>query len=111
MSNNFTALGRLAKDPELKTVGDSQVLEFRLASDVGFGERKSTNWLNCAIWGKRAESLKEHLSKGSQVVVYGVLTLREWEDKEQNKRLSPDVRVNELSFAGSKPDSEGGEPF
>ncbi len=97
--NTITFDGRLAADSELRhTPGGEPVLSFRVASDIGFGERKTTNWFSCQVWGKRGESLKNYLAKGQQVTVYGQLTLREWQDKDGNKRVSPDVRVNELSL-------------
>lgn len=106
--NNITFDGRLAADAELKYTGNGEpVLSFRVASDIGYGERKSTNWFQCQIWGKRGESLQQYLAKGQQVTVYGQLTLREWQDKEGGKRLSPDVRVSELTLQGGR--NEGGE--
>lgn len=101
--NCITFDGRLAADPELRyTPSGEAVLSFRVASDIGFGERKSTNWFSCQVWGKRGESLKNYVTKGQQVTVYGQLTLREWQDNAGNKRLSPDVRVNELTLQGSR---------
>ena len=107
--NSITFDGRLAADPELRyTPAGDPVLSFRVASDVGFGDRKTTNWFSCQVWGKRGESLKDLMSKGTQVTVYGVLTLREWQNKEGQKQLSPDVRVNEVSLQGGKRDGDGG---
>ncbi|MBX9348781.1 single-stranded DNA-binding protein [Chromobacterium vaccinii] len=106
--NSITFDGRLAADAELRyTQSGEAILTFRVASDIGYGERKSTNWFSCQIWGKRGESLKNYLAKGQQVTVYGQLLLREWQDKDGNKRLSPDVRVSEISLQGGR--QEGGE--
>lgn len=106
--NSITFDGRLGRDASLEyTPSGEPVLKFVVASDIGYGERKVTNWFNCQLWGKRGESLKEFLQKGQQVTVYGQLTLREWETKEGEKRLSPDVRVSELSLQGGK--REGGQ--
>jgi single-strand DNA-binding protein len=103
--NSITFDGRLAADAELRyTPSGESVLSFRVASDIGFGERKTTNWFSCQVWGKRGESLKNYLNKGQQVTVYGQLTLREWQDKEGIKRLSPDVRVSEISLQGGRRD-------
>lgn len=109
--NSISFDGRLAADAELRhTPSGEPVLSFRVASDVGFGDKKSTNWFSCQIWGKRGESLKNYLLKGQQVTVYGVLTLREWTDKEGIKRTSPDVRVNDVSLQGQKQEgSQGGD--
>ncbi|WP_043617627.1 single-stranded DNA-binding protein [Chromobacterium violaceum] len=99
--NSITFDGRLAADAELRyTPAGEPILTFRVASDIGYGERKTTNWFSCQIWGKRGESLKNYLAKGQQVTVYGQLLLREWQDKDGNKRLSPDVRVSEISLQG-----------
>ena len=107
--NSITFDGRLAADAELRyTPSGEPVLSFRVASDIGFGDRKTTNWFSCQLWGKRGESLKEFLAKGQQVTVYGQLTLREWQNKEGQKQLSPDVRVNELSLQGGKREGAGG---
>ncbi|MGB6105679.1 MAG: single-stranded DNA-binding protein [Pusillimonas sp.] len=103
--NKITITGRLAADAELRysPSGDA-ICGFRVASDIGYGERKSTNWFSCQVWGKRGEALAPHLTKGQQVTVFGSLTLREWNDKEGSKRLSPDVRVDEIELQGGKRD-------
>lgn len=101
--NSITFDGRLAADAELRyTPSGEAVLSFRVASDIGFGDKKTTNWFQCQVWGKRGETLQQYLQKGQQVTVYGQLTLREWQDKEGAKKLSPDVRVNEISLQGGK---------
>lgn len=103
--NKITFAGRLAADAELRhTPNGDPVCSFRVASDVGYGDRKSTNWFSCQIWGKRGQALQEHLSKGSQVTVFGTLTLREWENRDGAKQLSPDVRVDEIVLQGGKRD-------
>ena len=105
--NKISAVGRVVADAEVRfTKSGDQIASFRLASDVGFGDNKTTNWFSCQIWGKRAESLAPHLTKGSQLTVFGTLKLREWEDKEGQKKLSPDISVDELAFQGGKRDSE-----
>lgn len=108
--NHITFDGRLVADPELRyTPSGEAILSFRVGSDIGFGERKTTNWFSCQVWGKRGETLKNYLSKGKQVTVYGQLTLREWQDKEGIKRISPDIRVNELTMHGGREDTSQSE--
>lgn len=108
MANNISIIGRLAADSELKhTASGSAVLEFRVADDVGFGEKKVTNWWRCSLWGKQAEGqLSDYLKKGQQVVVFGEATMREWE-KDGVKHMSPEIRVSAVQLAGSK--QEGGQ--
>ncbi|MCL6262137.1 single-stranded DNA-binding protein [Craterilacuibacter sp. RT1T] len=109
--NSITLDGRVAADSELKyTQSGDAALSFRVASDIGFGEKKTTNWFYCQLWGKRAEALQPYLAKGQQVTVYGQLTLREWTDRDGAKRLSPDVRVNEVSLQGGKREEEQAPP-
>ena len=105
MSNSISFTGRLGRDAELKAVGDSNVLEFSLANDCGFGDRKVTNWFRCAVWGKQATSLEKYLIKGKQVTVHGELTLRTYTGKDGVDKISPDVRVNSLDLVGGKDDA------
>jgi len=107
--NSITFDGRIAADAELRyTPGGEPILGFRVASDIGYGDKKTTNWFSCTIWGKRGEALQQYLAKGQQVTVYGQLTLREWQDKDGGKRLSPDVRVAEISLQGGKREDDAG---
>lgn len=108
--NKITATGRLAADAELRfTQGGDPICNFRLASDVGFGDKKTTNWFSCQIWGKRGEAIAPHLTKGQQVTVFGTLSLREWTNKEGAKQLSPDVRIDEVELQGGKRQSNSSE--
>jgi single-strand DNA-binding protein len=100
--NKIAATGRVVADAELRfTPGGDPIANFRLASDVGFGDKKTTNWFSCQIWGKRGEALAPHLLKGQQVTVFGQLTLREWTNKEGVKAISPDIRVDEIDLQGN----------
>lgn len=100
--NRITFTGRLAADAETRTTTSSTVLNFRIASDVGFGDKKQTNWFACAIFGKRADSLAAYLKKGQEVTVFGQLTLREWTNKDGAKQISPDVFVEDIQMHGGK---------
>lgn len=101
--NKITATGRLAADSELRyTPKGEAILNFRLASDVGYGDKKTTNWFACSLFGKRGEALAPHLSKGQQVTVFGTLALREWAGKDGSKQLSPDIRIDEIELQGGK---------
>ena len=100
--NRISLTGRLAADSELRTAGATTVLNFRVASDVGFGDKKSTNWFAAALFGKRAESLAPYLKKGQEVTIFGQLTLREWTNKDGVKQISPDVVVDDIQLFGGK---------
>ena len=109
MANNITVFGRLGRDAEQKfTPSGSAVLEFSVAEDVGFGDKKVTNWWKCAVWGKQAEgALVGYLKKGQQVVVFGEVTQREYDAKEGYKKISIELRVNAVQLAGEK--QQGGQ--
>ena len=108
MTNKITATGRIAADAEVRyTPSGDAIANFRVASDVGFGDKKTTNWFACSIFGKRGESLSPHLTKGTQVTIFGQLTLREWTNKENVKQISPDIRVDEIEMQGGNKDTNG----
>ena len=103
--NSITIVGRLGKDAELRHTAKDSVLNFTVASDVGYGDNKSTLWFGCSLWGKRGESLEPHLSKGTQVTVIGELSQREHDGKTYLQ-----VRVIEIALQGGKKDSEAPKP-
>jgi len=106
MSNSFTFHGRLGKDSELRQVGDTSVLNFSVANDTGFGEKKVSTWYNCALWGKQGERLEQYLVKGKAVFIAGELQPRPYTSKDGLDKLSLDVRINAIDFVGSKADAQ-----
>ena len=107
--NVWTFTGRLGADGELRTTQSGEkVLGFRVANDVGFGDRKTTQWVDCSIWGRRAEALAPHLTKGKAVVVSGEVTIREYEKRDGTRGAGLSVRVNEIDFTGGGREGEGG---
>jgi len=104
--NTCTFVGRLPRDAELKDVGDNKVSNFSIASDVGFGDRKKTMWIECGMWGKRGEALNDSLKKGQQVILVGELSTREYEKDGQTK-TSLSLNVQSLAFCSAPKDAEG----
>lgn len=102
MSNSFSALVRLGRDPESKQVGNTNLINLNLANSVGFGDNKSTNWINGQLWGDRFLKASVFLKKGSLIWVEGELTFREYTGKDGNKKISHDLRINSIDFAESK---------
>lgn len=110
MSNNISFVGRLGNDPELKDVGSTQVLEFTVANNTGFGDKKTTNWFRCAYWGARAVSVQQYLSKGKQIFITGELTIRKYDKKDgSGEGYSHDINVNAIDFVSSGSDSGEGQ--
>lgn len=102
MSNTIIVLGRLAKDAERKQTQSGSLLKFSVGDSVGYGDKKSTNWWNCTIFGKQAEgSLIDYLTKGAQVQVTGEILFREYEGKTYN-----DLKVSRIELVGSRSENQ-----
>lgn len=107
--NTFTATGRLGRDAELRDANGTPVLNFPVATDTGFGDRKATMWINAAIWGKRAQAMSEMLRKGQFVAVTGELSQREYE-KDGQPRTSLELRVAEIDLGPKQGDDQDKAP-
>ena len=107
MSNNISVIGRLGRDGESKQVGSTALYEFTVADSQGYGEKKTTNWFKCQLWGKQAESaVTQYLVKGAQIAIFGELTLREFVNKEGAKQISAEIRVNKIELLGGKQEGQ-----
>jgi len=83
--NQFVGQGNLVADP--KSFGDEgNVVRFTVAINNGFGERKTTTFLDCVAFGKQAPTIAKHFEKGKPITVRGSLIPNEWEDKETGQR-------------------------
>lgn len=95
----LTIAGNVGKDAVLRrTQGGDAVLGFSLAVDNGKdrnGNRRDSTWYDCSIWGKRAESLERHITKGSKLVLTGRPTTR-----EHNGKAYLGISVDDLTFMG-----------
>ena len=100
--NSITVAGQLGKDSELKQIGQDPVLSFSVADSQG--REKPTIWWNCQLWGKRATSLQQYLTKGQSVTVTGSVSQRTYTDKNGVEKISQDVRVNDVALQGGKRD-------
>lgn len=107
MLNRITIMGRLARDPELRyTQAQTPVASFTLAVDRDFGGKdgndRQTDFIDCVAWRSTAEFINSYFQKGSMAVVAGRLQLRDWTDKEGNKRRNAEVIVENIYFGESK---------
>ena len=105
--NVFTCTTRLYKDAEQRfTQNGDSIVSFKGAVDAGFGQNKTTSWIKFKMWGKRGDSVLPYLKDKTQICVSGELANREYTDKEGQKRYSLEVRVNELTLVGGKPEGQ-----
>lgn len=104
--NKITLLGRLTKDVELKLIGDRPLAEFSLAVNRRYknaqGERE-TDFFNCKLWGKTAETLQQHTMKGQQLLVSGRVENRTFTNQEGQNVKFTEVIVEEFDFVEKSP--------
>ena len=116
MLNHVTIMGRLTRDPELRRTGSGiAVASFTVAVDRDFGGReggeKETDFIDCVAWRQTGEFVSKYFTKGRMIVVSGRLQIRGWTDKDGNKRRSAEVVADNVYFADSKRDSDGGNAY
>ena len=106
MLNHIIIMGRLTRDPELRyTSTQTPVTTFTLAVDRDYANRETnerqTDFIDCVAW-RSAEFVSKYFQKGSLAVVSGRLQIRDWTDREGNKRRSAEINVENVYFGDSK---------
>ena len=112
MLNKIFIMGRLTRDPELRTTNSgTSVASFSLAVDrnyKGADGEKETDFIDCVAWRQTGEFAAKYFAKGRMAVVEGRLQIRPWTDKEGNNRRSAGVIVDNMYFGDSKRDGDTG---
>lgn len=112
MLNCVIIMGRLTADPELKTTpSGTSVVSFCVAVDRSYvrqGEERQTDFINVVAWRQTADFITRYFHKGSMIAVQGSIQTRNYEDKNGNKRTAVEVLAGNVSFCGSKADSNEG---
>ena len=109
--NSWNFTGNLGRDCDTRhTAAGDAVVSFSVGVKAGFGDKATTTWANCAMFGKRGEAVAQYLKKGTLVGIVGEVNLREYQDKEGQKRYSLDVRVSDLTLLGGKSDRSESAP-
>ena len=111
MLNRIILMGRLTRDPELRhTQTGTAVASFTLAVDRDFKDRNSgeraTDFIDIVAWRQTGEFVSRYFTKGRMAVVEGRLQMRDWTDKDGNKRRSAEVVADNVYFGDSKRDAE-----
>ena len=101
--NTLTATARVVADAELRTAGSSKVCAVRLAVDAGFGDKRSTMFLNASIW-RNSEQLAARLTKGTEVEVVGELSVRDYTGRDGKTGQSLDLSVDRVGRIRSPQD-------
>lgn len=110
MLNRIIVMGRMTRDPELRrTNSGTAVASFTVAVDRDFKSQsgeKETDFIDVVAWRNTAEFVSKYFSKGRMAVVEGRLQLRDWTDKEGNKRRTAEIVADSVYFGDSKKDNE-----
>ena len=113
MLNKSIFLGRLTADPALKTInganGATQVVNFAVAVPRATKRPDGTrdaDFIECTAWGKTAEFVAKYFVKAQPAVIVGRLTSQSWQTNTGEKRYKTFVTVDEIHFAGQKPDAQ-----
>ena len=110
MLNNVVIMGRLTRDPELRrTQGGTAVTSFTMAVDRDFKSQsgeKETDFIDVVAWRNTGEFAAKYLAKGRMAAVEGRIQVRDWQDKDGNRRKSVEVVADNVYFADSKRDSK-----
>ena len=116
MLNHITIMGRLVRDPELRRTGSGvAVTSFTLAVDRDYnpkdGSEKEVDFIDCNAWRGTAEFVSKYFTKGSMAIVSGRLQIRNWTDKEGNKRRNAEVLADSVYFGDSKKSDQGNSAY
>ena len=110
MLNNVVIMGRLTRDPELRrTQSGTAVTSFTMAVDRDFKSQsgeKETDFIDVVAWRNTGEFAAKYLAKGRMAAVEGRIQVRDWQDKDGNRRKSVEVVADNVYFADSKRDSK-----
>lgn len=107
MLNHICVMGRLTRDPELRRTGNgTAVTSFTVAVDRDFspkdGGEKETDFMECVAWRSTGEYVARNFTKGQMAVVSGRLQIRNWTDKDGQKRRTAEIVADSVYFGSSK---------
>ena len=113
MLNHITLMGRLVRDPELRyTQSQTPVASFRIAVDRDYsgrdGGERQADFIDIVAWRQTAEFVNKYFQKGRMIVVSGRLQMRDWTDRDNNKRTSAEVVADNVYFGDSRRDGDSG---
>ena len=109
--NVMTAIGRLGRDAEVKYTTDGKpVTTFAVAVDDGFGERKVTTWIDCALFGERGPKIADYIRKGDRIGITGSIRLDTFTTRDGAEKAKVAMRVQDVTLLGGKADTGNGTP-
>lgn len=110
MVNKAILIGRVGKDPDVRTVGDSKVANFSVATSEKYKDRngqkqEKTQWHRVTAWRQLAEIIQKYVKKGILVYIEGRIEYREYES-EGVKKYATDIVASEMKMLSFPDDAE-----
>lgn len=113
MLNSVNLIGRLTKDPELKTTASGlSTVSFTLAVDRSYvkpGSEKKADFIQCVAWRKTADLIAQHFTKGSLLALQGSIQTRTWDDSEGKRHYVTEVLAEQIHFVEPKKTDDAGQ--
>ena len=105
--NHIDLMGRLTRDPELRTTSaGTPVASFTLAVDRRYapkdGGERTADFIDCVAWRQTGEFISKYFRKGQMLAISGSLQIRDWTDKDGNKRRTAEVNCESAYFTESR---------
>ena len=99
--NVWTFIGRLGGNAEVRFLPNGDPLcQFSVAVDSGYGEKKTTTWVRCSMFGARGEKVAPYILKGDKIGVTGEAKMHTFTGRDGTEKVSMEVRVNNVELLG-----------
>ncbi len=104
LKNSVQLIGNLGNDPVVKTLESGKTLaSFSLATSQYYNNKagdkvQDTQWHNVIAWGRKAELVKQHLSKGSEIALEGKLVYRSYQNENGENQYVTEIKLNEMAL-------------
>lgn len=101
--NLIVVKGRLVRDPELRqTNSGTAVCTVDLAVDRAYSKENETDFFTVVFWRQTAEFVAQYFTKGREMLVYGEMQSRKYQDKDGNNRVAWEIKADRVEFCGNK---------
>ena len=98
-----TIIGNLTKSPDLKYIpSGTAIAKCSIAYTDGFGDKKTSHFMDIELWGKTAEAFNKYCDKGSKIMVVGFPKFEQWTAQDGSTRSRHSLRVDEMKMLDSK---------
>ena len=103
MYAQITIIGNLTKSPDLKYIpSGTAIAKCSIAYTDGFGDKKTSHFMDIELWGKTAEAFNKYCDKGSKIMVVGFPKFEQWTANDGSTRSRHSLRVDTMKMLDSK---------